>query len=111
MDYNLKEPQYGFSPPTETYVPPKTNGKSIAGLVLGILSLILPYIGFFIGIGAIVFSAVSLKEIKRRQEKGKGMAIAGLVCGIVAVSLYVLGLLIGLMIGFSSGFWGAATNG
>jgi len=90
-----KEPRYGFTPPPpQPYMPPKTNGKSIAALVLGILSIILPYIGFIIGIIAIVFSAISLKEIKKNQEQGRGMAIAGLVCGIVGTALYAIIILI-----------------
>jgi hypothetical protein len=75
-------------------MPPKTNGKSIAALVLGILSIMLPYIGFIIGIIAIVFSAISLKEIKKKQEQGRGMAIAGLVCGIVGTAIYAIIILV-----------------
>lgn len=94
MDQNFKEPQYGFTPPPpQPHMPPKTNGKSIAALVLGILSIMLPYIGFIIGIIAIVFSAISLKEIKN-QEQGRGMAIAGLVCGIVGTAIYAIIILV-----------------
>jgi hypothetical protein len=93
LDHNYKEPQYGFSPPPQ-HVPQKTNGKSITALVLGILAIVLPYIGFIIGIIAIIFASLSLKEIKRTQEQGRGMAIAGLVCGIVGTALYAIILLI-----------------
>jgi hypothetical protein len=84
------EPQsFSFSQAPQ-YQPPRTNGKSIAALVLGILAIVLPYIGFLIGIIAIIFASISLKEIKRNQEQGRGMAIAGLVCGIVGTSIYLL---------------------
>ncbi|MCM3174298.1 DUF4190 domain-containing protein [Paenibacillus sp. MER 99-2] len=69
---------------------PKTNGKSIAALVLGILSIMIPYIGFIIGIVAIIFAALSLKEINVRMEQGKGLAVAGLVCGIIGTLIYAL---------------------
>ncbi|MCE3201184.1 DUF4190 domain-containing protein [Paenibacillus sonchi] len=78
----------------EYYTPPpppaKTNGKSVAALVLGILSVVTPYIGLLFGIIAIILSAISLKEIRTRYEQGKGMAIAGLVCGIVGTIIYAV---------------------
>lgn len=111
MDNNYKEPQYGFSPHTQSHVPPqaKTSGKAITSLILGILSLItlplggiivLGIIGLFSGIVAIVFSSLSFKEIKRVQVRGRGMAIAGLVCGIVATSLNVLAFVISFVVSF-----------
>ena len=69
---------------------PKTNGKSIVALVLGILSIIAPYVGFLIGIAAIIFASLSLKEIQRNLEQGRGMAIAGLVCGIIGTLIYAI---------------------
>ncbi|MBB6670543.1 DUF4190 domain-containing protein [Cohnella nanjingensis] len=83
---NAFSPMYPPPPPP----PARTNGKSIAALVLGILSIPVPYLGFIIGILAIVFAALSLKEIKRTGELGRGMAIAGLVCGIVGTALYTI---------------------
>lgn len=81
---------YNDSPPPPPYVVPKTNSKSIAALVLGILSIMIPYVGLLIGIVAIIIASVSLKEIKNRMEQGRGLAIAGLVCGIISVALYLL---------------------
>lgn len=80
---------------------PKTNGKSIAALVLGILAVVIPYIGLIIGIIAIIFANISLKEIKKTGDQGRGMAIAGLVCGIVGTAIYAIILLI-LIIAFAS---------
>jgi hypothetical protein len=65
--------------------------------VLGILALIIPYVGFLIGIIAIVFASISFKEIKRNQEQGRGLAVAGLVCGIVATAVYAVIILIALL--------------
>ncbi|MBT2285057.1 DUF4190 domain-containing protein [Paenibacillus polymyxa] len=81
---------YNDTLPPPPYVIPKTNSKSIAALVLGILSIVIPYMGLLIGIVAIIIASISLKEIKNRMEQGRGLAIAGLVCGIISVALYVL---------------------
>jgi hypothetical protein len=83
-----------YSPPAQ---PTKTNGKSITALVLGILSIILPYIGFLIGIAAIVFASLSFKELKYRNEQGRGLATAGLVCGIVGTALYAIIILFAIL--------------
>lgn len=87
MSYGPNENQNYYPPP-----PPPTpmNGKSIAGFVLGVLSIIVPYIGFLLGIVAVILSALSLKEIRIRYEQGRGLAIAGLVCGIVGTLLYAI---------------------
>lgn len=74
----------------------KTNNKSIAALTLGILSILLPYIGLILGIIGLVLSSKSIKEINHSNENGRGLAISGKVCSIVGISLH--GLLILLMI-------------
>jgi hypothetical protein len=57
-----------------------TNGMSIAALVVGILPCI-PFLG-------LIFGLVGLKQVKRRGERGKGMAVAG----ITLSSLWTAGL-------------------
>ena len=60
----------------------KTSGWAIAGLILGVLSIIL----FFVGpILAVVFSLVALRKIRRSggQLRGRGLAIAGAILGLV----------------------------
>ncbi|MFX3617405.1 MAG: DUF4190 domain-containing protein [Sporolactobacillus sp.] len=59
-------------------------------MVLGILSLTIPYLGFILGIIAIVYSRKASKEIASSDQNGKGMATAGLVTGIISVSLYAI---------------------
>lgn len=96
MDQKQSEQQYQYTtfenyPPEYRPAPPapaKTNGKSIASLVIGILSIVIPYIGFILGIVAIVFASLSFKELKKTGEQGRGLSIAGLVCGIIGTALY-----------------------
>lgn len=63
----------------------KTNNKSIVSLTLGILSIIVPYIGILLAIIGIFISFKSIIEIERSNERGRGLAIAGRVCSIVGI--------------------------
>ncbi|MDR0267504.1 DUF4190 domain-containing protein [Paenibacillus sp.] len=90
--------QFQQMPPMQT---PRTNGKAIGALVLGIISLISPFIGFILGIIAIVLASLAFKEINMRNDGGRGMAVAGLVCGIIGTTfeaiiilLYIIGLMV-----------------
>ncbi|WP_405155463.1 DUF4190 domain-containing protein [Paenibacillus sp. FSL K6-0108] len=98
--HNDVDRYYSDPLPPPPYVVPKTNSKSIAALVLGILSVMIPYLGFLIGIVAIVFASISLKEIKLRMEQGRGLAIAGLVCGIIGTAIYAIIILFVLAAAF-----------
>lgn len=95
--YYNQPPQYGTPnfhqpgmPPQGPYNNARTNTKSIVALVLGIAAICVPYLGFLIGIAGIIISALSLKEIPKRQENGKGLAIAGLVTSIIGVLIYAV---------------------
>lgn len=66
----------------------KASGRSIASLVLGILSLVLscvPGLDLILGTLAVIFGGLELKAIgsKLSSDKGKGFAITGLVTGIL----------------------------
>jgi|GEM_PF-681718 len=98
---NGNYPNYQNNPyqqPPVIYRANKTNTKSIIALILGIASISVPYIGFFIGIAGIILSAMALKEIPRKQEDGKGLAIGGLITSILGTLLY--GIIIIIFIGF-----------
>lgn len=92
---------YNDTLPPPPYVIPKTNSKSIVSLVLGILSVTIPYVGIVIGIVAIIFASLAFKEIRVRMEQGRGLAIAGLVCGIIGTAMYVLLILLVLLFSFA----------
>lgn len=65
---------------------------AVAAMVLGILSLITPYLGLAMGIVGLCLAANGLKRTKynRSQYRGIGMLKAGLICSIVALGLWVL---------------------
>ncbi|MFA9399066.1 MAG: DUF4190 domain-containing protein [Clostridiaceae bacterium] len=74
----------------------RTEGFSIAALVLGIVGLVLiwmPVIGFVCALLGLIFGIVGRNKINASEEplSGKGMATAGLIMGIIVLVLSVLG--------------------
>ncbi|MEU5398558.1 DUF4190 domain-containing protein [Streptomyces sp. NPDC005963] len=69
--------------------PPAVNGLSIVSLVSGIVCC-LPPLG-------LVFGLVSLRQIRRRGERGKGMAIAGTVLSSISTLLTLALLATGVL--------------
>ncbi|MCT9003887.1 DUF4190 domain-containing protein [Streptomyces rhizosphaerihabitans] len=86
----------GYSPYNR---PVPFNGFAIAALVLGILCF-LPAVGLVLGI-------VALVQIKRRGERGKGMAVGGMVMSSIGV------VLLALMVatGGAGDFWDGVEEG
>ena len=72
----------------------KTNGFSVASLVLGILWI------FWLGsILALVFGYVGKQQIDRSAglQSGRGMAVAGIVLGWIGVGFLVLFIVLGII--------------
>ncbi|MEV5435559.1 septum formation family protein [Streptomyces sp. NPDC052682] len=65
------------------------NGLAVAALVLGILCF-LPAVGLVLGL-------VALRQIRRRGERGKGMAVAGAVLSCVGLALWGVTLSTGIL--------------
>ncbi len=65
----------------------QTNSSAIIALVLGILSLVIPWLGLILGIIGIVFYVKAKKALNVPQEKGSGIALAGLICSIIGILL------------------------
>jgi hypothetical protein len=78
---------YGGDPYNPYGVPQqRRNGLGIAGMVLGIISVVLfflSWIAAIIGILAIIFGAVGRSRVKKGQATNKAQATAGLVLGII----------------------------
>ncbi len=73
-----------------------SRGICIAGMVVGIVSIIFTFIGGFLTwiglVAAIVGLVLSIIGMKKSKETGepRGMAIAGLVTSIVALAIWVI---------------------
>jgi len=80
----------------------KQKGISIAGMVLGICSIVfiwVPILDWILAIVGLILSIVALSKIKKEPAKydGKGMAIAGLVTSIIALVILVVFVIIALL--------------
>ena len=85
---------YGQPPVNPYYAPPPIvqppyNGMAIGGFVLACVSLILCCFPITSIVG-LVLSIISMPQIDRRGERGKGLAVAGIVLN----ALVVLGWLV-----------------
>lgn len=71
--------------------PPPTDGKAVASLVLGIVSIFL-CLGIFSGIPAVILGHISLSNIRKSMGRiqGSGMATAGLVMGYIGIAFGLL---------------------
>lgn len=81
--FNNRPEQPITTPVPVMIVAPPSNGLAIAAMVTGIVAFILawlPFLGFILGLIAIVLGIIALKK-----PAGKAMAIAGLATGGVAV--------------------------
>jgi len=76
----------------------RTNGLAIASLVLGILWLF--WLGSLVGL---ILGLVALKQIKVRNQGGRGIAIAGVVLSV----LWLVGLVVAAIVGASTGSSGS----
>ncbi|GAA2243100.1 membrane protein [Streptomyces ruber] len=79
---------------------PPVNGLAIAALVLGLLCF-LPFVGLVLGI-------VALAQIRRRGERGRGMAVSGIALSAAGTLLLVAALATGGARSFWEGFEEAA---
>ena len=69
------QPPVGM-PMQPVYYAPSMDGSCVAGMVLGIVSIALfwfPFIPWILGILALIFGAVGMKNIKGRQDTGNAM--------------------------------------
>ncbi len=71
--------------------PPPTDGKAIASLILGIVSIAL-CLTIFSGIPAVILGHVSLSSIRKSMGrlKGNGLATAGLIMGYIGIAFGLL---------------------
>ena len=87
----------GYGPPPPGYGPQQSKGLAVAALVLGIVGVatFFFFLGGLIGIVALVLGIVAIRQARRGQAGGQGMAIAGAVLGgtaIVITAVYAIAL-------------------
>ncbi|RLQ94601.1 DUF4190 domain-containing protein [Falsibacillus albus] len=68
----------------------ETNSNSVTSLTMGILSIIIPFIGLVLGFIGVGFSRKALKEIGKTNEGGRGLATSGYVCSVIGIVLQLL---------------------
>ncbi|MFF3461446.1 DUF4190 domain-containing protein [Streptomyces sp. NPDC002619] len=90
----------GYSPYNQ---PAPVNGLAITSLVLGVLCC-LPGVG-------LVFGLIALRQIKKRGERGKGLAIGGSVLSVLGLAVWALALATGGVSDFWEGFKEGANGG
>ena len=64
---------------------PKTNKNAIYAIAFSCVSIV---IFWWLSYAGIASGILALKEIKKNNEKGKGLAIAGIVIGVIGNILY-----------------------
>jgi prepilin-type processing-associated H-X9-DG protein len=86
-----------FEPVVAKGLAPRTSGKAIASLVLGICSLLCTIVT---GIPAIVLGCLGLVDIERSRgaRTGKGMAVTGIVLGSIGSTLMLFGVLVAMLL-------------
>jgi type II secretory pathway pseudopilin PulG len=85
-------PGQGRTYPVE---PQQTDGKAVASLVLGILSIVMCF-SFLTGIPAVILGHISKSNIRNSMGrlKGDGMATAGLIMGYISFTVMIPMILI-----------------
>lgn len=109
-----QQPQYqqpdpaSYPQPQQAYAQQTYQAVYVAPVptnTLAIISIIASIVGFFTGfftfavpsIVGVIMGHISLSQIKRTGENGRGMAITGLIVGYVVIGAWMLFLLIVMM--------------
>lgn len=84
---SASRPAWASPPPGYSQVPPSrgANGMAIASMVLGIV-----WVWWVGSILAFTFGLIALRQIRERNESGRGMAIAGIVLGSIGVGILIV---------------------
>jgi hypothetical protein len=97
-------PQQQYPPPQPPYViaaRPPYDGLAITSFILGVL-----WFGWLGSILAVILGHIALRNIRRTNASGRGLAIAGLILGYIGLStlaLFILFGVLGAVTGSSSG--------
>jgi Domain of unknown function (DUF4190) len=108
--YGQAAPAYGQAAPA--YGQPtgaKTNVLAIVSLIASIAGIVIAWgIGSIVGI---ICGHISLSQIKKTGEEGRGMAVAGLIVGYIGLALAILSvIIIAIIFGTIAASGGFTTN-
>ncbi len=90
--------QYPPQPPYVIAARPPYDGLAITSFILGVL-----WFGWLGSILAVIFGHIALRNIRRTNASGRGLAIAGLILGYIGLATLTLFILLAIV--------GAATGG
>jgi Domain of unknown function (DUF4190) len=82
--FGAPQPAFGGPPIAQTQ---GTNGKAIAALVLGVLSVLC--FGILAGIPAIILGVMARKDVAEGRGTGDGLALAGLILGGLSILITI----------------------
>jgi len=105
--------QGGYGQQQQGYGQGPSYGQPAPRNTLALITLILGIAGFFTGItglAAVVTGHISLSQIKKSGEEGRGLALTGLILGYVTVGLAVLAVVFFLLV-FGALFAGLESSG
>ena len=105
--------QGGYGQEQQGYGQGPSYGQPAPRNTLALITLILGIAGFFTGItglAAIVTGHISLGQIKKSGEEGRGLALTGLILGYVTVGLTILAVLFFVVV-FGALFAGLESSG
>lgn len=77
-------------PQTPQASPNPSNGKAVASLVLGIISLIFIFLGIYAILGIVLGIIGLILGISAKKEAPSGMATAGIVISIIGLGICAL---------------------
>ena len=85
-------PPYPYPPypPVAPIKPRQTNPCAIAGFVLSLVSIFLPWFGFLCALLGVILSGVGISQSTRLEQDGKGFGIAGVIISSFVLFFYVL---------------------
>ena len=83
---------YGAAPGYGGYSGARTNSLAIISFIASLVGMFV--IPFLASVAAVITGHMSLGQIKRTGEGGRGLALAGTIIGWVGVAFSVLGLLL-----------------
>jgi len=92
------QPGYGQPAYGPAYGQPGTGAPATKTNVLAIVSLIASIAGivifWFIGsVVGVICGHISLNQIKRTREEGRGLAVAGLIVGYIGIALSIIAVI------------------